>query len=486
MHSTTTMPARRAGFAVVLLVALLAATLAGAVTPAEAAAPPTISSLSPAGSDVLGNDEIRILGSGFTGATGVRFGSTQPALSFTVVSDTEIRAVNPPVPAPVVVNVFVDGPSGTSATSAATQFWYTPAAAPGVDGMSPRKGSTAGGTVVRIFGVRFQHATAVTFDGTPAPALTILSDTTIEVLTPPHAAGLVEVEVVNPVGTSTQLLTFEYVPAGPPVIAAVTPAVADAAGGTTLTLEGSGFTGATAVSFGGAGPATSFTVLGDNRITAVAPPHPAWATFRAVTLTVTAPTGTSNTWLLPYVGAPTVTEVFPSTGATSGGATVYVAGTTFLGLEEVTFGGTPATSWRVVGVDADGTSHLVATAPPHAAGTVDVVLHGPGGASTPSAASSFTYVEGTPPTISSISPYSGASTGGRTISLFGSGFTGATAVHFARTPASAFTVVSDSEIVVTTPPGPPRTVVNVFVTTPVGRSQLSQVAPWSTWFWYGA
>lgn len=59
-------------------------------------------------------------------------------------------------------------------------------------------------------------------------------------------------------------------------------------GGTTVVLTGTGFTGATGVSFGSA-PAASFTVSSDSQITAVSPPHAAGQ----VNVTVTAPGGTS-------------------------------------------------------------------------------------------------------------------------------------------------------------------------------------------------
>ncbi|MDQ6937760.1 MAG: SBBP repeat-containing protein, partial [Actinomycetota bacterium] len=59
-------------------------------------------------------------------------------------------------------------------------------------------------------------------------------------------------------------------------------------GGTTVVLSGTGFTGATAVSFGGTA-AASFTVNSDTQITAVSPAHAAGQ----VNVTVTAPGGTS-------------------------------------------------------------------------------------------------------------------------------------------------------------------------------------------------
>jgi hypothetical protein len=68
----------------------------------------------------------------------------------------------------------------------------------------------------------------------------------------------------------------------------VTPASAPAAGGTTVTVYGGRFAGATAVTFGGV-PATSFTVVNGGTIAAVAPAGVAGT----VQVTVTTPAGTS-------------------------------------------------------------------------------------------------------------------------------------------------------------------------------------------------
>jgi hypothetical protein len=72
-----------------------------------------------------------------------------------------------------------------------------------------------------------------------------------------------------------------------PAVSSVSPATGPT--GTQVTIGGIGFTGATAVSFGGAA-ATSFQVVSDGEITAVAPPGSG-----AVDVTVTTPGGTSPT-----------------------------------------------------------------------------------------------------------------------------------------------------------------------------------------------
>ncbi|MCZ0983113.1 PxKF domain-containing protein [Streptomyces diastatochromogenes] len=73
------------------------------------------------------------------------------------------------------------------------------------------------------------------------------------------------------------------------------------------------------------------------------------------------------------------------------------------------------------------------------------------------------------PALTGVSPYSGPETGGTSVTLTGTGFTDATAVHFGSAPASSFTVLSDTQITATAPAGTPGAV-DVTVTTPAGTS----------------
>jgi hypothetical protein len=76
--------------------------------------------------------------------------------------------------------------------------------------------------------------------------------------------------------------------APPPTVASLSPQQGPAAGGTNVTITGTGFTGATGVSFGGTA-ATAFTVVSDTEITATAPARNAGA----ADVTVTTANGTS-------------------------------------------------------------------------------------------------------------------------------------------------------------------------------------------------
>lgn len=87
-------------------------------------------------------------------------------------------------------------------------------------------------------------------------------------------------------------------PSALPVVSGVSPATGSASGGETITLTGTGFTGATSVNFGTVA-ATSFSVVSDTSVTAASPAQGA----AQVNVTVITPNGTSlagtaNTYVL--------------------------------------------------------------------------------------------------------------------------------------------------------------------------------------------
>jgi hypothetical protein len=90
-----------------------------------------------------------------------------------------------------------------------------------------------------------------------------------------------------------------------PTVSGVSPAAGPVAGGTSVVITGTNLTGATAVTLGTAGPATSFTVDSATQITATSPP----ATAGPVDVTISTAGGTSATGSgdkFTYTAAPTV------------------------------------------------------------------------------------------------------------------------------------------------------------------------------------
>src|SRR5438132_12734756 len=103
---------------------------------------------------------------------------------------------------------------------------------------------------------------------------------------------------------------------GPPTVANVNPNTGPMQGGTSVTITGTNFSGATAVRFG-SNAAGSFTVNSATQITATSPTG-----VGTVDVTVTTEEGrtspNSTADQFTYVPAPTVTNVNPNTGPTPG------------------------------------------------------------------------------------------------------------------------------------------------------------------------
>jgi hypothetical protein len=86
-------------------------------------AAPTVTGVNPSSGPTGGGTSVTITGTGFTGATAVKFGSTA-ASAFTPVSATEITATSPAGSG--TVDVTVATPFGTSSTSSSDEFRYSP------------------------------------------------------------------------------------------------------------------------------------------------------------------------------------------------------------------------------------------------------------------------------------------------------------------------------------------------------------------------
>ena len=419
-------------------------------------AAPSVTSISPTAGPTGGGTTVTITGTGFSAAlpTGaVRFGGT--IATYTINSNTQITATAPAGSAGTV-DVTVTTVGGTSATSAADQFTYV--AAPTVTSISPTAGPTAGGATVTITGTNLSGATAVTFGGTAASGVTVNSATQITATAPAQAAGTVDVRVTTMGGTSATSVADQFTYVAMPTVTSVSPTAGPSAGGTSVVITGTNFSGTTAVTFGGTA-AAGYTVNSATQITANAPAGTGTVDVRITTVGGTSATSTADQFT--YVAAPTVTSISPSSGPQTGGTTVTLTGTNLGGATAVTFGSTAATGFTV-----NSATQITATSPA-GTGTVDVRVTTVGGTSATSAADQYTYVPA--PTVTAVSPASGSSLGGSTVTLTGTNFTGATAVTFGSTAATGFTVNSATQITAIAPAGSAGTV-NVRVTTAGGTS----------------
>ncbi|SOE16043.1 IPT/TIG domain-containing protein [Streptomyces sp. 2323.1] len=149
--------------------------------------------------------------------------------------------------------------------------------------------------------------------------------------------------------------------------------------------------------------------------------------------------------------------ISPNQGSTGGGTTVTITGSNLAGATAVHFGSKTAT------ITANTATSVTVTSP-SGTGTVPVTVTTPGGTSNPL---SFFYIGA--PFKSSLSPLTGVTAGGNTVTINGTGLTTASAVHFGTVTATP-TVVNDGQLTVTVPAGVAPGPVSVSVTTAGGTN----------------
>lgn len=157
------------------------------------------------GSDGLQWQQVPIMGSAttvvFAGGSFYRRGYTTAATSPDGITWTDI----PPGLGGITTGPASDG-SVYVAVGGAQQtqpvFYWAEACFPVLSAVDVDTLPTAGGTVVTLTGSFFSGATAVRFGDAPSADFTVVSDTTITAVAPPHAAGLAPVTVTTPGGTS--------------------------------------------------------------------------------------------------------------------------------------------------------------------------------------------------------------------------------------------------------------------------------------------
>ncbi len=116
------------------------------------------------------------------------------------------------------------------------------------------QGSTLGGTSVVITGTGFVSGLTADFGGSACTPVTVTGSTSISCLTGPHAPGVVNVTVINPVIAGSQqdpgVRTNAFTYALDPVITSISPGSVPSSNTANVTITGTNFaTGANQVSF---------------------------------------------------------------------------------------------------------------------------------------------------------------------------------------------------------------------------------------------
>ena len=380
---------------------------------------PIVTGFSPIGGKA--GDPVVISGINFTTATNVSFNGVSATGSIT--SDTQISAIVPVGATTGPIRVI--NPAGTNTTG--SNFLI----APFVTGFSPVAAQV--GSQVVVDGLNFLDVTNVAFTAaaggfTNAALVQIVAATQLRATVPVGATNG-PIRIISPSGTnvtSSNLTVFALAP----VITDFTPT--NGLPGSSVTLNGANFLGATNVSFNGV--TATFNVSADTQITTTVP---ATATTGPISVTTS---GGSVTSSVPFYLPPRLTTFTPTTGVV--GASVTLTGTNFTGVSSVTFAGANSTTISAPITSLVATQMTVLVPTNAISGLITVTT--PGGVIT--STGNFTVT----PRVDSFTPLLGPV--GTTVTVSGRSFTNATAVRFNGINAG-FSSVTDTQLVAVVPSG---------------------------------
>ena len=168
-----------------------------------AGAAPTVTTIDPNEGLIGGGTFVTITGTNFSSNSTVMFGATQlqcdaaiPATqNCSIVDDKTIQLNTPAVTTAGKVNVVITN-ADTKTVTVTNGFNYGPHEPPAVSSLSVATGPTTGGTYVTVFGANFDATPTVMFGGVAATVKTV-NPGFLGVVTPAHAAGMVDVIVAN-------------------------------------------------------------------------------------------------------------------------------------------------------------------------------------------------------------------------------------------------------------------------------------------------
>jgi hypothetical protein len=481
------------------------APLHGVATVQQAIACPGHTKILPDGGTPTGGTKVMLAGSGFTGATGVLFGST-PATSFQVVQDNVIMAFSPAGTGTVPVSVTLA--SAQSVVIGSYTYF-------GVTRISPTSGPVTGGTAVTITGQGFTNVHGVAFGLLKALSFTVVSPTQINAVSP-EGLGTVSVQVLNGFAASDSVTgsLFTYT-GGPPGSELLIEPTGTGPGPTqALAAQYSGFCGQShavsqqsPIDIGRACDGAQKIIDEEGPIGVLTGVFIAAAVVTALFVFGVIATAEVVLAVLPVILLvyalyeiwkmfidPSGTVV-DSSGNPVNGATVTInrqnPDGTFSAVPPGSGFIQPAVNPEITG--ASGGFDWDALAGTYNIGAAAPGCNAPGnpsqpGVSTPAFALPPPVVGlmlpmdcpgSTPPApaVSDVQPNAGIAAGGTQVEIIGSGLAGATAVHFGSAPATSFKVLSPYAVLAIAPPG--TGAVDVTVTTAGGNSPASAADTYS-------
>lgn len=426
---------------------------------------PSISSVDAVGDNtvgVVGGDTVVLRGAG------LMVGATLPVVT---VGGVPAPVLKTPVPTAASVAVKVPAGVGKQAPVVVTTAFGSATASVSLYYVPKVTGAKAAGllpdgrTAVLVAGLGFTGASAVTtgvgrlsavtFGGTPADQVVVVSDKLVLAVAP-SGLGIVDgVLVTTQHGTwsgastgATRALTVLL-----PTVTGVSP-VETATGSVpgNVTVTGTNLRDGAAFTFGGE-PAETVSVAVDGLSAVVTPPSRSSAATVAVSLTQDVagePYTTSRAGAFSYLPIPTVTGISPAAGSTgSQQPDVTITGTNLAENTLVRFG---SAGGVVQSAATDGSSLVVTPPVRDAVGPVTVTVTNvfEGQQKSASAVAGYTYSLA-PATVTALSTTSAIP--GTPVTITGTSFVGVTAVRFGSTSVP-FTWLNGTTLYATVPVTP--------------------------------
>lgn len=317
---------------------------------------------------------------------------------------------------------------------------------PFINSISTNAGPTAGGTLVLISGTNFGSSSSpgTVKVGPNLGSLITWGPTSIYCLSPIGQGLSNQVTVSNNGLVSTNLVYFNY---NAPIITGIAPSLGSPFGGFPITISGVNLDGGGNVTVAMNGTNCTITSASNNAIV-----FTSLAGFGGnipITVNVSNQVATTSNFIyLP----PAITNITPHLLNTAGGTGVIVEGINLANSLDfplsppasVTIGGSPLTSPFV-----DNFGNITGVAPPGEGTFVPVVVTVGIGSLTVSS-----YVNYAPPSIVSVAPHTGPTTGGTPLTIAGQDFGTNPAVTLNGVTCSGLSVnAAQTQITCTTPLG---------------------------------
>eukprot|EP00698_Gefionella_okellyi_P014440 TRINITY_DN4005_c1_g1_i2.p1 TRINITY_DN4005_c1_g1~~TRINITY_DN4005_c1_g1_i2.p1 ORF type:complete len:2826 (+),score=696.32 TRINITY_DN4005_c1_g1_i2:356-8479(+) len=284
----------------------------------------TVSAVAPLSGPVSGGTALTVIGTNFVNSAQVvcRVG-TVSALPATWNSVSRIRCTSPAMTAGVV-NVDVSN-NNQDYTSGSISYIYRPLAT--VISVNPANAPAIGTTVVNVTGTNFPDTTLYCkFAALVVPA-TWLSVSQISCVAPSNAVGTVTVEMsYNNQDFTGSGVTFVYDPVA--AVASVIPLTGPISGGSTVSVYGVNFVGATVMCRFGSTTTFAAVTISSTLVTCLSPPMAAGS--YSVELSNNNVTFTQNSVQFLYLAAANVSHVIPPSGPRQGGTLISVFGSSFV------------------------------------------------------------------------------------------------------------------------------------------------------------